>query len=55
MAGVPEKDIPKFIRGEVPKMQVAVWIDLVCFLFWFATTIMGVVGVFMGRRNRKAS
>ena len=55
LAGVPEKNIPKIIRDEVTKMQVAVWIDLACLFFWFATTIMGVVGVFLGRRNRKAS
>jgi H+/Cl- antiporter ClcA len=36
----------------VQRMKNAVWVDLVCLLLWFITSIIGVVGFFRGRNNR---
>lgn len=36
----------------VQRMKNAVWVDLVCLLLWFITSIFGVIGFFRGRNNR---
>jgi len=36
----------------IQRMKNAVWVDLVCLLLWFITTIMGAVGWWKGRGNR---
>jgi H+/Cl- antiporter ClcA len=36
----------------VQRMKNAVWIDLICLLLWFITSIMGAIGFMRGRNNR---
>jgi H+/Cl- antiporter ClcA len=36
----------------VQRMKNAVWVDLVCLLLWFVTSIFGVIGFLRGRNNR---
>jgi H+/Cl- antiporter ClcA len=36
----------------VQRMKNAVWIDLICLLLWFITSIMGAIGFVRGRNNR---
>lgn len=36
----------------VRRMKNAVWIDLICLLLWFITSIMGAIGFVRGRNNR---
>jgi len=36
----------------VQRMKNAVWIDLICLLLWFITSIMGAIG-FVRRRNNR--
>jgi H+/Cl- antiporter ClcA len=36
----------------VQRMKNAVWIDLICLLLWFITSIMGAIGFMRGRKDR---
>jgi H+/Cl- antiporter ClcA len=36
----------------IQRMKNAVWIDLICLLLWFITSIIGAIGFWKGRNNR---
>jgi len=40
------------MNSGVHRMKNAVWIDLICLLLWFITSIMGAIGFVTGRKNR---